>query len=264
MTWISDTLVMLSGLPLPVVLLAAAVLAFSETAIGFGMLLPGETGLLVMATTVDTTPEFVLMSLVVWLSAVAGDSFGYFLGRRYGIRIRDTRLLARAGRQRWDRTGRLFDRWGVGAVVLGRFVPGVRVLTPVAAGSFHVSYPRFLLASLAGALAWALAHVAAGAFAGASLIYIERLLGATGWVLLAAAVLTFAVIALRRRNQRRHRERAHPPAPPQSSAPSPHTLTGSEGDDGPRRCSGDTASRAPARARMTASARPSTTPHRSR
>lgn len=201
MTWVTEILDQLAALPTPLVLAVAGVLAFAETAIGFGFFLPGETGVLVMATTVDSRAGFAVMTTVVWLSASAGDSFGYWIGRRYGYRVRRSRLVARAGPQHWDRTADLLRRRGVLAVVGARFVPGVRVLAPVAAGASHMSYPRFVAASLTGALLWAVAHVAVGAFAGASLYWVERVLGTGGWIVLGLLAAVVVVLVVRRRRR---------------------------------------------------------------
>jgi membrane-associated protein len=215
MSWVTEILDQLAALPAPLVLAVAGVLAFAETAVGFGLVLPGETGVLVMATTVDTRPEFALMTLVVWLSASAGDSFGYWIGRRYGYRVRQSRLVARAGTRHWDRTADLLRRRGGLAVVGARFLPGVRALAPVAAGASHMSYPRFVGASLAGALVWSAVHVAAGAFAGASLHWVERVLGTGGWLVLG--LLAMVVVALVVRHRRR-RDRADADEPAQVPA----------------------------------------------
>ena len=90
------------GVALPFCPLAAAgFLAFSETGIGLGFVVPGETGVLVAATTVGTVPMFVAMSVVVWLSDAAGDSFGYLGGvatdRRHRRRGWCARWGARSG-----------------------------------------------------------------------------------------------------------------------------------------------------------------------
>ncbi len=179
-----DLLNSLTRLPTPAVLAITALLAFSETGIGFGFVVPGETGVLVMATTATTAPTFLALSVVVWLSASAGDSFGYLVGRRYGARLRGTRMVRRLGQDKWDRTSRLLHGYGIRTVVTSRFLPAIRVLTPVAAGSMHFPYRRFLPASLAGALVWAVAHVAAGALAGASLRAVDEAIGFLSWILL--------------------------------------------------------------------------------
>lgn len=211
---ITDILNSLTRLPTPAVLAIAALMAFSETGIGLGFVIPGESGVLVMATTVTTTSMFLTMSLVVWLAACAGDSFGYLVGVRYGVRLRDTRMVGWLGQNKWDRTADLLHRYGMRAVVTSRFLPGVRVLTPVAAGSMHLPYRRFLPASVSGGLVWSLAHVAAGALAGASLRAIEDAIGALSWLLLALVVAVVLVVWHRRRRQT---ERAEPHPRPEDS-----------------------------------------------
>jgi membrane-associated protein len=86
-------------------------------------------------------------------------------------------------------------------VVVSRFLPAVRVLPPATAGALGLAYPGFLLASLTGALVWALGHVALGAFAGASLKQIEQVIGTTGWVALGLLTLATGTVVLRRRRR---------------------------------------------------------------
>lgn len=198
----TDLLEQLADLPTPLVLLVAGVMAFSETGIGLGFFVPGETGVLVMATTVDSPGSFAAMAGVVWLSAAAGDSFGYLVGRRYGSRVPETRLGRRLGEEKWERSQELLRRYGARSVVTSRFLPAVRVLTPVAAGAAHLGYPRFVAASLTGALAWSLAHVAIGATAGASLKAIDEAIGIGSWVLLGVVVVAVAVVVVVRRRRR--------------------------------------------------------------
>ena len=198
---LTDVLNSLTRLPTPLLLAAAGFLAFSETGIGFGFVVPGETGVLIAATTVTTVQMFVAMSVVVWLSATAGDSFGYLVGRRYGSQARETRLVRKVGRDKWDRTGSMLRRHGVRTVIASRFLPAVRVLTPVAAGAMRMRYPRFAGASLAGALVWAVGHVALGAFAGASVKRIEEVVGTAGWIALAAVSLIAGVVLVKRRRR---------------------------------------------------------------
>ena len=198
----TDLLEELARLPTPLVLLVAGVLAFSETGIGFGFFVPGETGVLVMATTVSSPGSFAAMAGVVWLSAAAGDSFGYLVGRRYGSRVPETRLGRRLGTDKWERSQELLHRYGARSVVTSRFLPAVRVMTPVAAGAAHLRYRRFAAASLAGALVWAVAHVAIGATAGASLKAIEEAIGIGSWVLLGVVVLAVAAVVVVRRRRK--------------------------------------------------------------
>lgn len=199
--WINDVLDFLAGLPLPLVLVAAGVSAFAETAIGFGLVIPGETAVTVLSTVATTPRRFVAIALVVWLSASAGDSFGYFLGHRYGDRMRESKAVARAGREEWDRTTDLLGRRGAVAVIIGRFLPVVRVLTPIAAGTSKMPFARFLAASLTGALGWSLLHVAVGAAAGASLRYVAQAVGVAGWAIVVLGVAAVVAYVVRRRRR---------------------------------------------------------------
>lgn len=198
-TVITDALAALAELPFGWVLLAAGGLALAESGLGVGMLLPGETGVLVLSTTATGTPRFLAMVAVVALGVCAGDHVGYAVGRRYGLRLRDTALVRRVGPAHWDRAMVALHRHGALAVLATRLLPVVRTLTPPAAGAARVAYPRFLAASLAGSFAWAATYVAVGAFAGASVSRLERISGTAGWVALAVVVAVWLGVSCRRR-----------------------------------------------------------------
>ena len=87
--------------------------------------------------------------------------------------------MRRAGGVDGGRYGRLLRDHGVRTVVVSRFLPAVRVLTPV----------------------WAVGHVALGAFAGASIKRIEEVVGAAGWILLAVVVLVGGAVYVSRRRR---------------------------------------------------------------
>lgn len=229
MHWITDLLTFLASLPQPLVLSAATLLAFSETGLGFGLFLPGETGVLVLSTTARPgVGRFVLMVAAVWLGCTAGDSFSYFLGRRFGSRVRETRFMRRYGQEHWDRTARLLHKYGAGAMLIARFLPVVRTLTPVAAGTSKMPYPRFVAASATGALLWSAGHVAIGVFAGASIEYIEKLIGTIGWIVLGTIVgLIVLAVVLRKRRRTRRTAEATDETAAESTA---HATTGTASD----------------------------------
>jgi undecaprenyl-diphosphatase len=88
------------------------------------------------------------------LGAVAGDSFLYWLGRRYGNRIGSIWPFSRHPGL-LTRSGAFFQKWGEGAVILGRFTGPVRAGAPVVAGTLKMPWLRFLAATLIAAFAWA-------------------------------------------------------------------------------------------------------------
>jgi membrane protein DedA with SNARE-associated domain len=191
----------LAALPFPLLVLAAGLLALGETTIGLGFVVPGESGLLVVSAAVRGVEQFVLVTAVVAVCAATGDAIGYAVGRRYGDRLRDSRLIARLGRQHWDRAGDLLRRRGAWAVLGARFLPVVRTVTPAAAGAAGLPLNRFLPASAVGALGWSALHIGIGAGAGAAAREVEKALGSATWVVLAVLVAAGvgAVLVRRRR-----------------------------------------------------------------
>lgn len=179
-------------------------LAFAESGLGLGMVLPGETAVVLLAASMSSTGQMVALGVVVMLGASLGDHVGYLLGRRYGDALGDTRAVRRLGRQHYDRATDLLRRRGGTAVFMTRLVPVVRTLTPAAAGASGLEYRRFAVASLSGSALWATAYVGGGSAVAALTAVTNDLLGRASWlvlVLLALAVvpvlLVRAVIGVR-------------------------------------------------------------------
>ncbi|MGW0479223.1 DedA family protein [Nonomuraea sp. NPDC003214] len=200
---ITDVVQAISDLPFPVVGVVAGAMAFAESGLGLGSIVPGETGVLLLGAAAGTPVRYVVMLLVVALGVTAGDHVGYLLGRRYGVRMRELRVVRRLGVRHWDRATTALLRYGAAAVFVTRLIPVVRTLTPAAAGAAQVRYGRFLPASLAGSLLWSAVYVSLGAFAGASAAHLERLLGRASWILLGVLVALVVAVSLVRRIRRR-------------------------------------------------------------
>lgn len=180
--------------------LLAYALAFAESGLGLGMVVPGETAVVVLAATIDSTPLLVLLGLAVTLGACSGDHVGYWLGRRYGDALRESKVVARIGRQPFERATDLLARHGGTAVFATRLVPVVRTLTPAAAGASGLAYRRFLPASLAGSALWVALYVGGGAVVMMVWHAGEDALGRAAWlVLVIAALAILPVLGLRTR-----------------------------------------------------------------
>jgi membrane-associated protein len=172
-------------------------LAFAESGLGLGMVMPGETAIVVLASTTDTTTGLVVLGVVVAIGASLGDHVGFLIGRRYGDRLGETRAVRRLGRQHYDRAMDLLRRRGGTAVFMTRLVPVVRTLTPAAAGASGLPYRRFLPASLAGSALWATVYVGGGSVVGGVAGLATDVLGRAAWlvlVLLALAVVPVLLI----------------------------------------------------------------------
>lgn len=91
--------------------------------------------------------------LATWIGNVAGAALMYALGRRYGTALLRGRLL-RAGPDAEARIQALYERHGLWAIALSRFIPGVRAIVPPFAGALRLSPVRALLAMAAASALW--------------------------------------------------------------------------------------------------------------
>lgn len=177
------------------------VFAFAESGLGLGAVIPGEVAISGLAAGIDGVWALVLLGTAVALGATAADHLGLLIGRKGGSRLRESRLIARAGVARWDRAADLVQEHGFWAVLASRLLPLVRTVMPVVAGAAGLRYRSFLAASLTGAAAWSSLWVGAGAgLAATGVLNDPWLVG--GFVAVIAAFIAIRSLVRRRRAKR--------------------------------------------------------------
>ena len=142
-------------------------IVFLETGVVVTPFLPGDS-LLFVAGTVAAAGELNVHTLVVLLvvAAIAGDSLNYSIGRYLGPRVfrfDDSRFFKRA---HVDRTHAFFERHGGKSIIIARFIPIIRTYAPFVAGIGAMSYKRFLMFNVTGAVLWVTLLTYAGFFFG--------------------------------------------------------------------------------------------------
>jgi membrane protein DedA with SNARE-associated domain len=137
----------------------------------------------------------VLTFLSTLAGNLAGAMFMYWLGFRYGAE-RVLRRFGGAGGGR-DRLEALHDRYGVVAIAVSRFLPGLRAIVPPVAGALRIGVWRAVLAmGLASAL-WYGGITYLAFSAGANFEALEaRIRSGQRWVGVAAVVLALAGLAV--------------------------------------------------------------------
>lgn len=186
----------LSSVPAWAVYLIVGVLAFGESAAFIGLILPGETALLMggmLAGTGRISLPIVLAVAIV--AAISGDSVGYEIGRWGGAAIRASRAGRFVGEQRWTRAEIFVRQRGGWAVFIGRWIGLMRALVPALAGMTRMPYRRFLLFNAAGGTLWSTAVVIGGYLAGTSW---HRMQGVTAVISLTLCGLIVAAMVARR------------------------------------------------------------------
>ena len=170
-----------------------------------GLVLPGEVALLLGGVLAQQDRVPLPAALAVGVAgALAGDSAGYWIGRRWGPRLLASGLGRRVGPARLHRVESLLLRGGW-ALLVGRGTAGARVVLPGLAGMLGLRYRTFALWTGAAATVWAVAHVLVGYVAGAGWRHAHHLSGRAG-IAVAVAVVVAAAVAWVVHRPRRRRE----------------------------------------------------------
>jgi membrane-associated protein len=178
-----------------------------------GLVLPGELALLLGGVLASQGRVPLSAALAVGVAgAVAGDSAGYWIGRRWGSRLLATRLGRRVGPARLHKVEALLLRGSGGPLLVGRCTAGVRVVLPGLAGMLGLRYRTFVLWTGAAATLWAVAHILLGYAAGAAWRQVHQLTGRIGLGFALTVVVGLAVAWLVRRPARRHHDEPRQPA----------------------------------------------------
>jgi membrane protein DedA with SNARE-associated domain len=177
-----------------------------------GLVLPGELALLLGGVLAHQDHIPLAAALAVGVAgALAGDSAGYWIGRRWGPRLLRSPLGRRVGPARLHKVESLLLRGGGWGLVVGRGTAGARVVLPGLAGMLGLRYRTFVLWTGAAATVWAAAHVLLGYLAGASWRHVHQLTGRVGLGFALTVVVGLAVARLLRRPARRHHDEPRQP-----------------------------------------------------
>ena len=128
----------LAGLNPLVLYLLTGLFTMLETSALVGLLVPGDAVVLLAGTTATTPARFLVLVGVAVAGSLAGETVGYLLGRRFGDRLRSSRLGRRVGAGNWAKAERFLNGRGGRAVFTARFVAVVHALLPVVAGAVRM------------------------------------------------------------------------------------------------------------------------------
>lgn len=150
--------------------------------------------------------------LVTWLANVGSGILVYVMARKYGRPFFHGRLGRRLLRpEALSRVERLYRRFGAPAIVLSRFIPGVRAVVPPFAGVAGLGAVQTILPIALASAAWygTITLLATTAVRNAEgIARLLRSLNRTGIIVGSVVVLVVGVVLLRRRR------RVPPPQPP--------------------------------------------------
>jgi membrane-associated protein len=176
-------------------------LVFAEASILLGFVFPGETAVILGGVLANRHHvNIVELIVVVVLCAIAGDSIGYLVGRKFGHRMLESRYL-RSRRSLLDRITVQLNKRGAIAVFVSRFTAFLRAVTPGLAGMAEMPYRIFLPANVAGGIVWGTAFCLLGYLVGNAYQRVESISGVASDILLGLLVVLVVVLFIRRRRK---------------------------------------------------------------
>ena len=134
-----------------------------------------------------------LLFAVALLACSLADIAWYIAGRRFGNRV--MKLLCRISLTPdycVSDTQARFERWGVNALVIAKFVPGLATIAPPLAGATRIAWPRFLFFNGLGGALWVGTGLVGGMLLGP---YMEQLLAWLDDIGSLAVVIVVAMLA---------------------------------------------------------------------
>jgi membrane protein DedA with SNARE-associated domain len=168
------------------------VVALLVGAEGVGVPVPGETALITAA--VFAARGHLLLPWVIAASVIgvaAGGSGGYWIGRTAGQAV-----VTRYGRwigitpENLEYARAFFAHHGAKAVVIGRFLPIIRILTGIVAGITNMPFARFAAFNALAGLLWSVAFGVLGYEFGRNIFRFEDRIGRIGLVVVLLAIVS--------------------------------------------------------------------------
>jgi membrane protein DedA with SNARE-associated domain len=176
--------------------LVAGVAVMLETSVLLGLIVPGDTIVLVASTGVTTVLQYIFMAVAIVLGALVGESIGFGLGRIFGPKLRASWLGQRIGEQRWEKADRFVKHRGGIAVFISRFLPVFHSVVPLTAGMTPMPYRTFMAWTTPACIIWAFLYVSIGSGAAETFRGLEETVSWAGWIFIGIFAISVTLLAV--------------------------------------------------------------------
>lgn len=193
LTWTLDTV---RNVDPTLRVLIAGIGMLLETSILVGLIVPGDTIVIVSATAITDWLQFSLLLGAVITGALCGETIGFALGRYFGPRIQASPLGRRMGERNWVRAETYLARRGGIAVFVSRFLPVLHALIPLTVGMSTMTYRKFFAWTAPACAIWAAAYVSIGWLAAGSYRQLSSQLHQAGFIFAGIIAVFFTVVVL--------------------------------------------------------------------
>jgi membrane protein DedA with SNARE-associated domain len=193
---LTNILDFVEGVPPVLRILLAGFAVMLETSVLVGLIVPGDTIVLVSSTGVTTVLQFIFMVISVVIGALLGESFGFWLGRFFGPKLRSSWLGQKVGAERWRKADTFVKRRGGIAVFISRFLPVFHSVVPLTAGMTVMQYRTFMTWTVPACIIWAFLYVSIGSAAAETYRELQASFEFAGWIFISIIIAGILFLTL--------------------------------------------------------------------
>lgn len=187
--------------------LISALFIMLETSFLVGLVIPGDTIVLISSTAITNMTEYVFMVVMVIAGSLLGETIGFFVGKFFGPRIRASWLGRKIGPARWEAAENYIDRRGGIAVFLSRFLPVLHSLIPLTVGMTKMTYKTFIAWTAAACIIWTFVYVSIAAVLKDQYVAFAERFDWAGWVFIGLVLVFIVSVSLVKKRIEKHEEK---------------------------------------------------------
>ena len=182
-------------------ILAILLVVFAESGLLIGFVLPGDSLLFTSGYMVQQNILHIdihIFAILVFITAVLGDSVGYSFGHKVGRKLFEKENSRFFKKKYLEQTEEFYDKHGSVTIVLARFAPIVRTFAPIVAGAGKMHYKTFLIFNLIGGFLWSSLFIYLGFHAGEFLTKAGINIEVTALIIIFLSVSPMIIHALKK------------------------------------------------------------------
>lgn len=154
-------------------MLTYAILAsiiFVETGLILMPLLPGDSLLFAVGLLASSTGKLDIQIIIPLLigAALLGDNVNHFVGKYFSNFVKSREKILFFKREYIAQTEEFYKNHGGKAVIMARFVPIIRTISPFVAGAGSMKYSKYIIFCVIGATLWVTGITLTGYFLGSN------------------------------------------------------------------------------------------------
>lgn len=178
-------------------------IVFAESGLLLGFFLPGDS--LLFTAGFLASQGFLniwLLLPIIFIGSVLGDSVGYAFGYKVGPLIFTKEESIFFHKDHLEKARIFYEKHGPKAIVIARFMPGIRTFAPILAGVGKMNYPTFLLYNIVGGFLWGVCLPLLGYYLGSTIPGIDQYLLPIILLIIFLSILPSLIHILREKDER--------------------------------------------------------------